>query len=64
MSQPYRSTLGWHVFKLETKEVLEGDPLVRVRKQIQDILFRQKYEARLETWLKEIKQRAIIEVRM
>jgi peptidyl-prolyl cis-trans isomerase SurA len=64
VSQPYRSTLGWHVFKLETKEVLEGDPLVRVRKQIQDILFRQKYEARLETWLKEIKQRAIIEVRM
>ena len=28
------------------------------------ILFRQKYEARLEAWLKEIKQRAIIEVRM
>ena len=64
ISQPYRSSLGWHIFKLETKEVLEGDALVRVRRQIQDILFREKYETRLEAWLKEIKQRAIIEVRM
>jgi peptidyl-prolyl cis-trans isomerase SurA len=64
VSQPYRSSLGWHVFKLETKEVLEGEALVRVRKQIHDILFREKYEARLDAWLKEIKQRAIIEVRM
>jgi competence CoiA-like predicted nuclease len=31
---------------------------------VREILYRQKYEARLETWLKEIKQRAIIEVRM
>lgn len=64
VSAPYRSSLGWHVFKLEAKEALEGDGLARVRQQIKDILFREKYEARLDAWLKEIKQRAIIEVRM
>jgi peptidyl-prolyl cis-trans isomerase SurA len=64
VSRPYRSSLGWHVFKLEAKEVLEGDGLARVRQQIKDILFREKYDARLDAWLKEIKQRAIIEVRM
>lgn len=64
VSAPYRSSLGWHVFKLEAKESLEGDALGRVRQQIRDILFREKYEARLDVWLKEIKQRAIIEVRM
>jgi peptidyl-prolyl cis-trans isomerase SurA len=64
MSQPYRSSLGYHVFQLESKDSLEGDGLVRVKQQIREILFRQKYEARLEAWLKEIKQRAIIEVRM
>ena len=64
VSRPYRSALGYHVFKLESKDSLEGDGLVRVRQQIRDILFREKYETRLETWLKEIKQRAIIEVRM
>ena len=64
VSKPYRSPLGYHVFKLETKDSLEGDGLVRVKQQIREILFREKYETRLETWLKEIKQRAIIEVRM
>jgi len=60
VSPPYRSSLGYHVFRLESKESLEGDGLTRVKQQIREILFRQKYEA----WLKEIKQRAIIEIRM
>lgn len=64
VSQPYRSSLGYHVFRLESKETLEGEALQRARQQVRDILFRQKYEARLEAWLKEVKQRAIIEVRM
>jgi peptidyl-prolyl cis-trans isomerase SurA len=64
VSQPYRSSLGYHLFKLEGKETLEGDGLERARQQIRDILFREKYEARLDAWLKEIKQRAIIEVRL
>ena len=56
--------LGYHVFRLEAKEGLDGEGLARIRNQIRDILFRQKYDARQEAWLKEIKQRAIIEVRM
>ena len=64
VSAPYRSSLGYHLFKLESKESLEGEGLVRVKQQIREILFREKYEARLDAWLKEIKQRAIIEVRM
>ncbi|HSF07116.1 MAG TPA: peptidylprolyl isomerase [Methylomirabilota bacterium] len=63
-SLPYRSTLGYHLFRLESKETLEGDALRRARQQVREILFRQKYESRLEAWLKEIKQRAIVEVRM
>lgn len=64
LSQPFRSPLGYHVFRLESKEGLDGEGLVRIRAQIRDILFRQKYDTRQEVWLKEIKQRAIIEVRM
>jgi peptidyl-prolyl cis-trans isomerase SurA len=64
ISQPYRSSLGYHLFKLESKETLDGPGLERARQQIRDILFREKYEARLEAWLKEIKGRAIIEVRL
>jgi peptidyl-prolyl cis-trans isomerase SurA len=64
LSEPFRSSLGYHVFRLESKEGLDGEGLVRIRTQIRDILFRQKYDTRQEAWLKEIKQRAIIEVRL
>ncbi|HET9488670.1 MAG TPA: peptidylprolyl isomerase [Methylomirabilota bacterium] len=63
-SAPYRSALGYHLFRLESKQTLEGEALQRIRQQAREILFRQKYEARLEEWLKEVKQRAIVEVRM
>jgi len=64
VSRPYKSSLGWHIFKLESRESLEGEGLERAKNQIRDILFREKYEARLDAWLKEIKQRAVIEVRL
>ncbi|PYM92717.1 MAG: hypothetical protein DME04_14150 [Candidatus Rokuibacteriota bacterium] len=64
ISVPYRSTIGYHIFRLESKETLEGEGLTRVKSQIRDILFREKFDARLDTWLKEIKQRAIIDVRL
>lgn len=64
VSAPYRSDLGVHVFRLESKETLEGEALQRARQQVRDILYRQKYEARLEAWLREIKQRAVIEIRL
>lgn len=61
ISRPVRSPLGFHVFRLESKDSLESPS---IRQQIRDILFRQQFEARLSAWLKEIKQRAIIEVRI
>jgi peptidyl-prolyl cis-trans isomerase SurA len=64
ISPPFRSPLGYHLFRLESKETLEGEGLARAKQQIREILFRQKYDTRLEAWLREIKQRAIIEVRM
>jgi parvulin-like peptidyl-prolyl isomerase len=64
VSRPYKAPLGYHVFRLDSKESLDGEALQRVRQQVREILYREKYEARMEAWIKEIKQRAIIEVRM
>jgi len=64
VSTPYRSALGYHIFRLESKETLEGEGLARVRAQIREILFREKFDTRLDAWLKEIKQRAVIDVRL
>jgi peptidyl-prolyl cis-trans isomerase SurA len=61
VSQPVKSTLGYHLFRLESRDSLQA---ASIRQQIRDILFRQQYESRLDVWLKEIKQRAIIEVRL
>jgi peptidyl-prolyl cis-trans isomerase SurA len=64
ISQPYRSPLGYHLFRLESQETLDDAGMTRVKQQIREILFREKYEARFDAWLKEIKERAIIEVRI
>jgi peptidyl-prolyl cis-trans isomerase SurA len=64
LSAPFRTELGYHLVMLDTRETLGGELLARARQQIRDILFREKYEARLEAWLAEIKRRAIIEVRI
>ena len=60
ISKPYRSPLGYHLFQLESKDTLEGEGLQRARQQIEGILQRQKFETRMEAWLKEIKARAVI----
>jgi peptidyl-prolyl cis-trans isomerase SurA len=64
ISEPFRTELGYHIAKLEARETLEGEGLTRLRQQIRDVLFRDKYQARLDAWLAEIRKRAIIEVRI
>lgn len=63
-STPFRSSLGYHIFRLDSRDTLTGEALVQVRGQIREILYRQKYDTRLKDWLVEIKQRAIIDIRM
>lgn len=63
-SAPFRSQLGYHLFKLDSKERLGGEGLGQARNQIRDILLREKYAARLKEWMTEIRQRAIIDMRL
>jgi len=61
---PFRTRLGYHIFKLEWKENLTDQALAQTKQQIRDILFRQKYQDRLETWLQQLRRRAVIEIRL
>jgi peptidyl-prolyl cis-trans isomerase SurA len=63
-SAPFRSQVGYHLFKLDSKEALSGDGMTQARNQIRDILMREKLQARLKEWLAEIRQRAIIDMRL
>jgi len=63
-SAPFRSQVGYHLFRLDSKEALSGDGLTQARNQIRDILLREKLAVRLRDWLAEIRQRAIIDMRL
>jgi peptidyl-prolyl cis-trans isomerase SurA len=63
-SPPFRSQVGYHLFELDSKETLAGEQLAQARSQIRDILYKQKYETRLQEWLTEIRGKAIIEMRL
>ena len=63
-SPPFRSEVGYHLFELESKETLAGEQLAQARNQIRDILYKQKYDVRLNEWLVEIRSKAIIEMRL
>jgi peptidyl-prolyl cis-trans isomerase SurA len=63
-SSPFRSKVGYHLFQLDSKESLTGEALVQARNQIRDILYRQKYDARMQEWVADMKQRAVIDIRM
>lgn len=63
-STPFRSDIGYHIFRLDSRDALTGEALAQARGQIREILYRQKYDARLKEWLVEIRQRAIIDIRI
>jgi peptidyl-prolyl cis-trans isomerase SurA len=63
-SRPTRSPVGYHLFHLVARETLSGEALTQARSQIRDILYREKYDARLKEWIADIKQRSLIEIRL
>ena len=63
-STPFRSPVGYHVFRLDSRESLGAEGLAQARNQVRDILFREKYQSRLKDWLGDLRQRAMIDLRM
>jgi len=64
ISPPYRSQVGYHIFKLDSRESLSGEGMAQARNQVRDILFREKYQTRLKEWVADIRQRAMIDMRL
>jgi peptidyl-prolyl cis-trans isomerase SurA len=64
ISGPVKTRLGYQIFKLESKEDLSGEALSQARSQVRDILYRDKFQARFEAWLDEIRKKALVEIRL
>lgn len=64
VTPPIRSASGFHLFKLEAREELSSQAEAQIRQQIRELLFRRKYQERLDAWLRELRERALISLRL
>jgi parvulin-like peptidyl-prolyl isomerase len=59
-SEPVKSEIGYHIFKLEDIKYGRQASLEEVQKDIQTILFQDKFKARVNEWLLGLKKKAYI----
>jgi len=63
ISQPFRSTMGWHI--LEVRERRQQDMSDEARRnQAIRALHNRRYEEELQEWLREIRDEAFVEIRL
>lgn len=60
---PIATSLGYHIFKVTEREKISVKPISDVRDQIQDVIFKEKFRVRLESWLDSLKKNAYISIR-
>ena len=62
VTEPFQSSLGYHLFKVVERKQFSVKPITDVRAQIQDIIFKDKLKARLESWMQSLKKNAYIAI--
>ena len=63
ISQPFRTRYGWHILKVEDRRQQDMSKKFR-RNRARMILQRRKFDEELDTWLREIRQNAYVEVKL
>ncbi len=63
VTPPITSSLGVHIFKVVERETSSVKPFSEVRNQIQDKIFKEKMNGRLEKWISGLKKNAYISIR-
>lgn len=62
VSKPFRTPFGWHILEvLERRQQDIGAQLQEA--QVRQLLFRRKFEEELESWLREIREEAYVEIK-
>ena len=62
VSKPFQSPKGIHIIKIEDR--LENAAGEKVREQIKRELFEKAYQSKFENWLKELREKAYIEINL
>jgi peptidyl-prolyl cis-trans isomerase SurA len=63
ISNVIETSEGFHIMRLEDKKPKQFRPYEQVRNEIQGLLFQQKSEDILQTWLTDLKNKAYIEIK-
>lgn len=64
VSEPVRTQYGWHVIKLEEKRAVQPKPFEDVKEQLKDRLLREQMEKYTEQYVQELRQQAIVDVKL
>ncbi|WP_062260688.1 peptidylprolyl isomerase [Endozoicomonas arenosclerae] len=63
VSEPFKSSYGWHVLQVLGKRNSDISNQVR-RSKVREILGNRKFEEELQVWLREIRDQSYVEVRL
>lgn len=61
ISEPFRSTFGWHIIELEDTRMTDATEQFNTNRA-QQLIFRRKFNEELQAWLDEMRASAYIEV--
>jgi peptidyl-prolyl cis-trans isomerase SurA len=62
VSKPFWSSKGLHIIKLEDR--IEGKDIEEVREEIKEILFERAFKLRYDEWIKKLREKAYIEIKL
>lgn len=61
LSQPFKSTFGWHILRVEDRRTQDMLETVK-RNQVGKLLRQQRFQDELQIWLKELRSNAYVEI--
>ncbi|TQV71787.1 molecular chaperone SurA [Exilibacterium tricleocarpae] len=62
ISEPFRSQFGWHILKVDERRNQDMTETV-IRNQARNLLRKRRFEEELQTWLREIRDEAYVEIK-
>jgi peptidyl-prolyl cis-trans isomerase SurA len=62
ISKPFWSSKGLHIIKLEDR--IEAKEIEEVREEIRGILFKKAFKLKYDEWIKELREKAYIEIKL
>lgn len=64
ISQPIRTQFGWHLIKVFSKSGAEAAPMDKVKGEILNRIFMERFQTTKADWIKRIKKDALIDIKL